>query len=139
MPHHPARYNLETQMVPILSLATETLNETAQQSPGSSPASKTALDTQANHHPLLLTLLSKALSSTTSSTINQSDIHDLELSLFDTNPSTVGGALGEFIFSPRLDNLFSSFAAFESLAQSVEGANSDGLKNSPLIRTIALW
>lgn len=126
-------------MVPILALANETLNETIKKPTTENLLSKTALNIQDYHHPLLLTLLAKTLSSTIGQTVNQEDIHDLELSLFDTNPSTVGGGLGEFIFSPRLDNLFSSFAAFESLAQSVEGQNGEDLLKSPVVRTIALW
>lgn len=133
------KYNPETQMVPILALANETLNETIKKPTTEDLISKTALNIQDYHHPLLLTLLAKTLSSSIGQTVNQEDIHDLELSLFDTNPSTVGGGLGEFIFSPRLDNLFSSFAAFESLALSVESENGDNLLKSPLVRTIALW
>ncbi|KAG0149459.1 hypothetical protein CROQUDRAFT_105001 [Cronartium quercuum f. sp. fusiforme G11] len=131
------KYNLETQMVPILALATETLNETAK---SAEVSPKSAPDTCNNHHPLLLNILAKALSSTTATAINLDDIHDLELSLFDTNSSSVGGGRGEFIFSPRLDNLFSSFAAFEALARSVEDSKGAAdLVKSPLVRTIALW
>lgn len=129
--------NLETQMVPILSLATEQLNENSHTP--TNPDNKSALSTRENHDPLLLSILARSLSQSLDRPIHEFDIHDLELSLFDTNPSVVGGGRGEFIFSPRLDNLFSSFAAFEGLAQSVEGENSDGLKQNPLIRTIALW
>lgn len=132
--------NLETQMVPILSMATEQLNETVKPTEASPPISKSALSTQENHHPLLLNILADALSEKLDTPVKESDIHDLELSLFDTSPSIVGGGMGEFIFSPRLDNLFSSFAAFEALAKSVEGGpNSKGLEESGLIRTIALW
>jgi len=132
--------NLETQMVPILSMATEQLNETVKPTEASPPISKSALSTQENHHPLLLNILAEALSEKLDTPVKESDIHDLELSLFDTSPSIVGGGMGEFIFSPRLDNLFSSFAAFEALAKSVEGGpNSKGLEESGLIRTIALW
>ncbi|PLW10507.1 hypothetical protein PCASD_16647 [Puccinia coronata f. sp. avenae] len=135
--------NVETQMVPVLSMAIEQLNEPVRSEEGSvSTKSKSALHTQENHHPLLLKMLAEALSEKGDgpAAVKESDIHDLELSLFDTSPSVVGGALHEFIFSPRLDNLFSSFAACEALALSVEGPqNSKGLEQSGLIRTIALW
>ncbi|KAA1078633.1 hypothetical protein PGTUg99_001054 [Puccinia graminis f. sp. tritici] len=134
------KYNPETQMIPILSMATEQLNETAKPTESASAISKSALSTQENHHPLLLSILAEALSEKLGVPVKESEIHDLELSLFDTSPSIVGGGRAEFIFSPRLDNLFSSFAAFEALAQSVEGGpNSKGLEQSALIRTIALW
>jgi aspartyl aminopeptidase len=124
-------------------MATEQLNEPVRSEEGSdSTKSKSALNTQENHHPLLLKMLAEALSEKRDgpAAVKESDIHDLELSLFDTSPSVVGGALHEFIFSPRLDNLFSSFAACEALALSVEGPqNSKGLEQSGLIRTIALW
>lgn len=48
-------------------------------------------------------------------------ILDLELCLFDVQPPTLGGLNDEFVFSPRLDNQFSSFCAVEALAASAPG------------------
>ncbi|KAH9462991.1 hypothetical protein Pst134EA_015079 [Puccinia striiformis f. sp. tritici] len=128
--------NLETQMVPVLSMATDQLNQSVKEV----SMDKSALSTHENHHPLLLSILVESLSKQLNLDVNESDIHDLELSLFDTHPSIVGGGRNEFIFSPRLDNLFSSFAAIEALATSVEGdTNSKAFHESGLIRTIALW
>lgn len=39
------------------------------------------------------------------------DVEDFELQLCDTQPSCVGGACSEFVFSGRLDNLCSSWQA----------------------------
>jgi len=38
--------------------------------------------------------------------VSQADIYDFELHLYDVQPATIGGVNNEFIFSPRLDNLF---------------------------------
>lgn len=80
--------------------------------------------------------LSNALSTELGEEVAPSQIHDFELSLFDVQPSAIGGALNEFIFSPRLDNLFSSYAAVAGLVRSVEASNwgSDGR-----VAMIALW
>ncbi len=48
------------------------------------------------------------------------DILGLELSLYDTQPGTVAGAEGEFIFSGRLDNLASCHSAMHALTESTK-------------------
>lgn len=75
------------------------------------------LDQESRHHPLLLAVLADELG------CSISDIQDFELyahvplcyqvqaddrSLYDIQPSTVGGLSNEFVFSPRLDNLTTS-------------------------------
>lgn len=41
------------------------------------------------------------------------EIIDFDLQVCDTQPSIIGGALKEFIFSGRLDNLCSSFCSLK--------------------------
>ncbi|KZW04133.1 aspartyl aminopeptidase [Exidia glandulosa HHB12029] len=97
--------NLETHMVPVLGLASASLNK---------PASE-CIGAEKNHHPGLVALLAQEAS------VQPDKIHDLELCLFDVQPPTIGGLNDEFVFSPRLDNQFSSFCAVEALAASTPG------------------
>ncbi|KAI5478588.1 aspartyl aminopeptidase [Pseudohyphozyma bogoriensis] len=123
------KYNPETQQVPILALASSALNEPFASTPeGAKPDfASDPLDTTTFHHPILLHTIAQALTKELGEQVVPAQIHDFELSLFDVQPSTIGGALNEFIFSPRLDNLFSSYAAVEGLVNSVKtGAPSDG-------------
>ncbi|KIL70156.1 hypothetical protein M378DRAFT_156218 [Amanita muscaria Koide BX008] len=101
-------FNQETQFIPILGLIEKQLN--GQKEKESNDAG-TASATQDNHHAALLELLANELS------ITSEEIQDFELSLYDTQPATLGGINNEFIFSPRMDNLVSSFCAVEALAQ----------------------
>ncbi|GAA5863570.1 hypothetical protein JCM1840_000063 [Sporobolomyces johnsonii] len=122
-------YNAETQMVPILALASKELNKAFVDENNSSAEVSFAdpLDITSHHHPILLHTIAKSLSEELGEEVTPSQIHDFELSLYDTQPSTIGGALSEFIFSPRIDNLFSSFAALQGLILASESpAPSDG-------------
>ncbi len=65
------------------------------------------------------------------------EILDFELSVCDTQPSCIGGARKEFIFSGRLDNLASSFCALRALLDTCEDAAS--LIDESCIRAVALF
>ncbi|MBA3709002.1 MAG: M18 family aminopeptidase [Planctomycetes bacterium] len=49
------------------------------------------------------------------------DIRSHDLSLFDLTPSALGGAAGEFVFAPRLDNLASCHAGAMALIAASDG------------------
>jgi len=116
------KFNLETEMIPILGTVAAQLNggtekETKQNTENIIPAT----NIQNDHHPALLSLLAGELS------VKSEEIHDFELHLYDTQPSCLGGINNEFIFSPRMDSLFSSYCAVEALAETP--INGDGNVN----------
>ena len=59
------------------------------------------------------------------------DILSMELSLYDTQSSAIGGKDGEFIFAGRLDNLASCHAALQALTESKT--------KDPMTRVIAFY
>ncbi|GKY91800.1 hypothetical protein MPSEU_000151700 [Mayamaea pseudoterrestris] len=63
----------------------------------------------AGQEPLLLTRLAQELG------CNVNDIADFELNLYDTQPASIGGLGQEFLYSGRLDNLATVFAAVEAM------------------------
>ena len=123
-------YNQESGMQAILGLIDEQTNAPA------TVKNENALDTKAHHHPRLLEMIAEELSASTSSSIQVDNLYDFDLSLVDNQAPTLGGANEEFIFSARLDNLFSSFCAVEGLADSLEGKQDVG---EGAVRLIALW
>ncbi|XP_076946982.1 putative aspartyl aminopeptidase [Bidens hawaiensis] len=82
------------------------------------------------HHPLLMQILSEELG------CEIDDIANIELNICDTQPSCLGGANNEFIFSGRLDNLASSFCALRAL---VDSCGPQDLSDEHAIRMVALF
>lgn len=117
-------YNQETQMVPILSLLTAAMNEPSASSNGNG---KSESET---HSPILLAILKDHLNLD-----SISQIEDFDLSFFDVQPSTIGGAMNEFIFSARIDNLFSTYCAIRAAAS----IKDQDLVNSKTTRLICLF
>jgi aspartyl aminopeptidase len=97
------KFNHEEQLLPIL--ATQIKAEL--EKPAAEPSSPTA--TMKNHPSLLLQILATELK------VEVEAIEFFELSLCDAQDGVVGGALNEFIWSGRLDNLLMSFVCLESV------------------------
>ncbi|KAF9513313.1 hypothetical protein BS47DRAFT_1329663 [Hydnum rufescens UP504] len=108
------KFNQETEFVPILGLINDQLNAKPVES---SKSDNPAVGIAHNHHPQLLSVLAEELS------VAEEHIQDFELSLYDTQPATLGGVNEEFVFSPRLDNLMSTFCAVEAICESVSPEN----------------
>lgn len=64
--------------------------------------------------PALLQILATELG------VNVKDIADFELSLFDIQKASIGGAFSEFVYSARLDNLVSCYLAVQALVEHVK-------------------
>ena len=94
--------NLQNHLPPMLTAGLQN-----QLSPPSKKDEKQGLE--ARHHSVLVNLVSTSLA------VKAEDLVDLELQLCDTQPSCIGGALDEFIFSGRLDNLCSCYASISAL------------------------
>eukprot|EP00455_Lapot_gusevi_P012781 TRINITY_DN1612_c0_g1_i2.p1 TRINITY_DN1612_c0_g1~~TRINITY_DN1612_c0_g1_i2.p1 ORF type:complete len:508 (+),score=215.78 TRINITY_DN1612_c0_g1_i2:125-1525(+) len=122
------KLNKETHLVPILATVQAQLDANIAL-PSESSESKQAT-TLSKHHPLLMHLLSQELQ------VDASFIRDFELSLYDTQPATVTGALNEFVCSARLDNLLMSYVSLISLIHSLDDAS---FQTDPNIRLVALF
>ncbi|KAF9191571.1 hypothetical protein BGZ51_007134 [Haplosporangium sp. Z 767] len=125
------KFNNETHLTPMISTVTKSLT--------GEPPKALKPDTELNgdvpltdkHHPILMHLLAKELD------VKVEQILDFELCLYDTQPSAIGGAFNEFIFSGRLDNLMMSYCSVEALIRSLK--NADSLANDPNIRLVSLF
>eukprot|EP01111_Echinosteliopsis_oligospora_P001715 TRINITY_DN1250_c0_g1_i1.p1 TRINITY_DN1250_c0_g1~~TRINITY_DN1250_c0_g1_i1.p1 ORF type:complete len:465 (+),score=99.86 TRINITY_DN1250_c0_g1_i1:12-1406(+) len=115
------KFNTQQHLVPILATsAANQLNKSLPAPSGEKP----------NHHPLLLDILSKQLD------CKVDEIKSFDLNLVDTQPSTIGGAYDEFIFSPRLDNLCMSYCSLQAL---IEGTSDSALANETNVNVMMLF
>ena len=86
-------------------------------------------DVDARLHPALVHLMSKE------SGISTENIVDLELQLIDVQPSVIGGASEELIFSGRLDNLCSSYQIMRAL---IDGSQ-ENIGGQPNVRMAMMF
>ncbi|CAO3676265.1 unnamed protein product [Umbelopsis vinacea] len=116
------KFNTEVQLTPILATVTKSVLN------GTDKPTDEQAESERNHHPLLIKLLAGELS------VKPAQIRDFELALYDTQPSAIGGAFNEFVFSPRLDNLEMSYCSIKALVNTA-----DQLAEEPNIRLVALF
>lgn len=121
-------FNKENQLLPVIATSVQEQLVTGSTSTAEVPATGNTAD---KHHPILIKLLTEELN------ISPESIVDFELCLADAVPGTIGGALNEFIYCARLDNLHSSFCALQSLIASCQ--NESSLKSDDMIRMISLF
>uniref|UniRef100_A0A670JM59 Aspartyl aminopeptidase n=1 Tax=Podarcis muralis TaxID=64176 RepID=A0A670JM59_PODMU len=120
--------NTEQHLVPIL--ATEVQEALEKKTSKTDTACTSSLQVS-RHSPALLALLCSQLK------VKPEQVVEMELCLVDTQPPTLGGAFSEFIFSPRLDNLHSSYCALQALIESSKEPGA--LAKEPNVRLVALY
>ena len=109
------KFNNENHLTPILGFESER------------SSSDKVSDAAAHHHRELLEAVSAEVEKFPSQVVN------LELCLYDTQPAILSGLRDEFIHSARLDNLFMSYCALKSLLESVEkDLNGTGIRTAIL-------
>ncbi|KAG5976136.1 hypothetical protein E4U55_007487 [Claviceps digitariae] len=141
--------NKESELFPIIGLATAELNKSAEEEDAAVTTPSTEEDKgddenkedevfeplasmAERHHPAVLDVIAQELSA------QVADIVDFELVLYDTQKSTVGGLKDELIFSARLDNLGMTYCSVEGLISSVRD-ESQSLDQDSTIRMIACF
>lgn len=131
------KVNTQSHLLPML--ATSIKAELSKPASGSAENgasgdgnSSEKINTNANkHHSILLQLLADQAG------CEPGDICDFELQACDTQPSLIGGAMKEFVFSGRLDNLCMSFCSLQALIDATSSENS--LQDETGVRMVALF
>nr|GMD38541.1 probable aspartyl aminopeptidase [Ipomoea batatas] len=114
------KVNTQSHLLPMLatSIKAELSKPAADSVENGAPSdgkSSEKINTNANrHHSLLLQLLADQAG------CEPGDICDFELQVCDTQPSLIGGAMKEFVFSGRLDNLCMSFCSLKLVTKAIQ-------------------
>ncbi|PVU98728.1 hypothetical protein BB559_001340 [Furculomyces boomerangus] len=125
------KFNNETHLTPMLATVAKVCNHGEKSLEKDSATISSNTNSQMKHHPILLQKIAKNLG------VEVSQIRDFELCLYDTQLSVIGGICDEFIFSPRLDNLNSSFCSVEGFIDSLQESKS--LDNDTNVWMVALF
>ncbi|CAK9172552.1 unnamed protein product [Ilex paraguariensis] len=127
------KVNTHNHLVPVLatSIKAELNKLAAENGPVESGVATDGKKDNEKHHPLLLRILANQ------ACCEPQDICDFELQACDTQPSIVAGAMKEFIFSGRLDNLCMSFCSLKALIDATSSESSLGDETG--VRMVALF
>ncbi|XP_073013544.1 probable aspartyl aminopeptidase [Typha latifolia] len=125
------KVNTHNHLLPVLatSVKGEIQKLVGENGPAESSEKKNVKDMK--HHSVLLQLISEQ------ACCEPDEICDFELQVCDTQPSIVGGAMKEFIFSGRLDNLCMSFCSLKALIDS--SCSESSLDDESGVRMVALF
>ncbi|KAJ3341458.1 hypothetical protein HDU93_004859 [Gonapodya sp. JEL0774] len=102
------KFNKELQLLPVLGAVTPKVPK-ASELPKPVEVKEEVLAYERHHKALVDMLVEEC------GIASASDLLDLELCLYDTQPATRGGVYGEYIFSARLDNLCMSWCGIKAL------------------------
>ncbi|KAF8036948.1 hypothetical protein BT93_B0006 [Corymbia citriodora subsp. variegata] len=122
------KVNTQTHLLPVL--ATSIMAELNKPAAENGPKDVSIVD-KPKHHSLLLQMLATQIDCA------PGEICDFELQACDTQPSVVAGALKEFVFSGRLDNLCMSFCSLKALIDATSSESS--LDDETGVRMVALF
>ncbi|CAH1419109.1 unnamed protein product [Lactuca virosa] len=127
------KVNAQTHLAPVLATAVKAeLNKTvAENGPDGKPNESLNNSSIQKHHSLLLQILADKVG------CKPDEICDFELQACDTQPSIVAGAMKEFVFSGRLDNLCMSFCSLKALIDATVSEKS--IEDESGVRMVALF
>ncbi|KAJ9163872.1 hypothetical protein P3X46_023499 [Hevea brasiliensis] len=127
------KVNTQNHLIPILATSVKAeLNKVVEENgPIGNETDGKKSTIYSKHHSLLLEMIASQLG------CKPDDICDFELQACDTQPSIIGGAVKEFIFSGRLDNLCMSFCSLKALIDTT--SSKDDLENESGVRMVALF
>ncbi|XP_074329882.1 putative aspartyl aminopeptidase [Apium graveolens] len=126
------KVNKHSHLVPILATSIKAeLNKPVTENSDVGALPTDGKNSPEKHHSLLLKLLA------TQASCEPDEICDFELQACDTQPSLIAGAMKEFIFSGRLDNLCMSFCSLKALIDITSSESS--LENETGVRMVALF
>mmetsp|Transcript_76556 Transcript_76556/g.212641 ORF Transcript_76556/g.212641 Transcript_76556/m.212641 type:complete len:471 (+) Transcript_76556:113-1525(+) len=111
--------NTESHLQPVM--CSKMFDDAAVGAADRAEAPKDGSTAATRHHAALLEMVAKEVG------CNAADIMDADLCLMDAQPSLLCGIYEEFISSPRIDNLLSTWAAVQGLCNF---ASSDAMANA---------
>ena len=129
------KLNAESHLAPVLATAVRDALAAPAAAPAPAPAAGAPAHSSAGarHHGALVAALAAELG------VAAADVHDFDLSLYDTQPPALGGVHSEFVFAPRLDNLCMTYCTLAGLLASTAPGAAAALADDPNVRVMAAF